>query len=374
MGYTAMRGGLAAIEAAEALVTTRTRGDDGAVMPPAEVRTKMSLGVDRVMGEGGLYDPVAAAVALVQTEGDLHEASFVIRAYRSTLPRLGYSTPTDTGDMRVMRRITPAFQDVPGGQLLGATRDFTQRLLDWRLADGAAGEGADRAASEAEGDSGPGDPPAFPRIADLLRAEGLLPEARPAGNEPDDITRDPIFFPASRSARLQTLARGETGSMVAFAYSTMRGYGALAHGTIAELRTGTVPLRINHPYTGNAVKVGEVPVTEAEEFTVSPHRVPDDVEQFALGYGLVFGQNERKAIAMAILDRHLEDGGGSIASDQEFVLMHIDGVEATGFVEHLKLPHYVEFQSILQGMRRRRERDLAAQENDAREAAHANSR
>ena len=370
MGYTAMRGGLAAIEAAEALVAARTRTGDGRTADPSEVRGKMSLGVDRVMGEGGLYDPAAAAVALVQTEGDMHEASFVIRAYRSTLPRLGYSLPADTGEMRVLRRITPAFQDVPGGQLLGATRDFTQRLLDWRLADGVEAEGVAAANEAPMADP----PPQFERIADLLRAEGLLPEAAPLGNEPDDITRDPIYFPASRSARLQSLARGETGSMVAFAYSTMRGYGALAHGTVAELRTGRIPLRIAHPYTGKPVQVGEVHVTEAEEFTISPHRSPDaDVEQFALGYGLVFGQNERKAIAMAILDRHLEEGGGAVASDQEFVLMHIDGVEATGFVEHLKLPHYVEFQSILQGLRRRRDRDATAAPTPE-EAAVANSR
>jgi alpha-D-ribose 1-methylphosphonate 5-triphosphate synthase subunit PhnI len=163
--------------------------------------------------------------------------------------------------------------------------------------------------------------------------------------------------------------------MVAFGYSTMRGYGVFAHGTIAELRVGMVPLRIRHPYTGNPVQVGEVKVTETEEFTLSRHRPSDteDVEKFALGYGLVFGQNERKAIAMAMLDRQLLEGEGGPATDQEFVLMHIDGIEATGFVEHLKLPHYVEFQSILQGMRRRRDRNVAALEASAqpREPVHA---
>jgi alpha-D-ribose 1-methylphosphonate 5-triphosphate synthase subunit PhnI len=152
----------------------------------------------------------------------------------------------------------------------------------------------------------------------------------------------------------------------------MRGYGAFTHGTIAELRVGTLPLRIRHPYTGAPVVVGEVRVTEAEEFTVSPHRNRSEsaVEQFALGYGLVFGQNERKAIAMAMLDRQLGEGGDAMAAQEEFVLSHIDGVEATGFVEHLKLPHYVEFQSILQGMRRRKERDEAALRVAAPEESH----
>ncbi len=364
MGYTAMQGGLSSIKAAEHLVKARVFGREGRPLDPGEIGEKMSLGVDRVMSEGGLYDPAAASVALVQAEGDLHEASFIVRAYRSTLPRIAYSIPTDTGEMRVLRRITPAFQFAPGGQLLGSTRDYTQRLLDWTLADGGILEEETQEQPSEELDR-----PQFSRIADILRAEGLLPipEENPA--DPDDITRTPIVFPASRSAKLQTLARAETGSITAFAYSSMRGYGTFAHGTIAELRVGAIPMRISHPYTGQPVIVGEVQVTEAEEFTISPHRSlsSEQIEQFALGYGLVFGQNERKAISMAMLDRQLAEGGGAMASQEEFVLMHIDGVEATGFVEHLKLPHYVEFQSILQGMRRRRDRDAAA--NESKEAS-----
>ena len=37
---------------------------------------------------------------------------------------------------------------------------------------------------------------------------------------------------------------------------------------------------------------------------------------------------------------------------KEFVLYHIDAVEATGFISHLKLPHYVTFQSKLNSMRK----------------------
>lgn len=361
MGYTAMKGGLDAIKSAERLVVERGLDSEGRTIETARVASGMSLGVDRVMSEGGLYDPSAAAVALVQAEGDLHEASFMVRAYRSTLPRVAYSLPTNTSEMRVLRRITPAFQSAPGGQLLGETRDFSQRLLDWRIAGGEPTAVPSDATPTHLPDS---ELPKFTRIADLLRGEGLLPEPLEESLEPDDITRAPIVFPASRSAKLQTLARGETGSIVAFGYSAMRGYGAFVHGTIAELRVGMIPLRIRHPYTGQPVTVGEVKVSECEEFTISPHRKSDvaDVEKFALGYGLVFGQNERKAIAMAMLDRQLADGVGGLAAQEEFVLMHIDGIEATGFVEHLKLPHYVEFQSILQGMRRRRDRDLAAAE------------
>ena len=45
------------------------------------------------------------------------------------------------------------------------------------------------------------------------------------------------------------------------------------------------------------------------------------------------------------------------AQDEEFVLSHSDNVQATGFVEHLKLPHYVDFQSELVMLRRMRSDD-----------------
>ena len=35
------------------------------------------------------------------------------------------------------------------------------------------------------------------------------------------------------------------------------------------------------------------------------------------------------------------------AQDEEFVISHADNVQATGFVEHLKLPHSVDFQAEL---------------------------
>ena len=51
---------------------------------------------------------------------------------------------------------------------------------------------------------------------------------------------------------------------------------------------------------------------------------------------------------MSVLDHSLRVGDVRYPTqDQEFVLYHIDGVEATGFISHLKLPHYVTFQSKL---------------------------
>jgi alpha-D-ribose 1-methylphosphonate 5-triphosphate synthase subunit PhnI len=82
--------------------------------------------------------------------------------------------------------------------------------------------------------------------------------------------------------------------------------------------------------------------------------------QFTRGYGLVFGFSERKAMSMALVDRAMraQELGEDVtapAQNAEFVLYHSDNIEATGFVEHLKLPHYVDFQSELQNVRRLRE-------------------
>ncbi len=306
------------------------------------------------MGEGGLYAPELAALAIRQADGDLIAASFLIRAYRSTLPRIGYSETSDTKDMFVLRRISSAFKEIPGGQILGPSIDYTERLLD--LGEQGAVDDAD---ADQEFGAEKSDIPKFKKVSDLLRDNGLLEDVSAddetsddARDEPYDITRESIRFPAPRSARLQTLARGETGAMLALAYSSLRGYGSV-HPTIAELRVGYVSLRIKHPYTGNDVSVGDVLVTECEGILsgIGATEITAD-NRFSLGYGLVFGQNEKKAISMSILDGTMRVSEPKTpAEDQEFVLYHIDGIDAMGFVEHLKLPHYVTFQSSLDRIR-----------------------
>ena len=101
---------------------------------------QLSLGVDRVMTEGSLYDRELAALAIKQARGDLIEAIFLVRAFRATLPRFGATEPVDTGAMQVRRRISSTFKDIPGGQILGPTFDYTHRLLDPQLAEGFAPE------------------------------------------------------------------------------------------------------------------------------------------------------------------------------------------------------------------------------------------
>jgi alpha-D-ribose 1-methylphosphonate 5-triphosphate synthase subunit PhnI len=191
-----------------------------------------------------------------------------------------------------------------------------------------------------------------------LEQEGLLePERAKPGAPVGDITRDPPQYPATRDVRLQALARGDEGFLLSLAYSTQRGYGR-NHPFAGEIRSGRVTVEIIPEELGFPVAIGEVEVTECQlvnQFKGSATQPP----QFTRGYGLVFGRCERKAMAMALVDRSLraaefEETITAPAQDEEFVLSHADNVEASGFVQHLKLPHYVDFQAELDIVRRMR--------------------
>jgi alpha-D-ribose 1-methylphosphonate 5-triphosphate synthase subunit PhnI len=361
VGYVAVRGGAEAIErAGELFEHARVRGDS-APLGVDQIREQLFLAVDRVMGEGSLYAPDLAALALKQSAGDTLEAAFMVRAYRATKPRLATSVPLDTARMRVERRISPAFKEVPGGQFLGSTPDYTLRLLDFELLEDS--EARREAFRRRLLDGAPASAPVpdqFPKVIEILRRDGLLVERAAPEEATCDLTRQPLSFPAPRSATLQALARGETGGVLVLAYSSLRGYGDI-HPIIGELRVGRVPLEVPHPETGEPILAGEVKVTEAE--VIARLTRSDEQPRFGLGYGMCLGQNETKAIAMAILDRCIQaEMPGMPAASQEFVLSHVDGIEAMGFANHYKLPHYVDFRSDLDRVRRAQavERDHAA--------------
>ena len=352
--YVAVKGGEAAILNSYKLLDQQRRGDTAQPeLGVAQIQSQLKLAVDRVMTEGSVCDPELAALAIKQASGDLVEAIFLLRAYRATLPRLGSTEPLDTAHMQLDRRISATFKDLPGGQVLGATYDYTQRLLDFGLL--ADAQGADLSA----GDAVPTPADAVPRVVDLLNQEGLIerhprPDHDPA---PNDLTREPLRFPASRATRLQNLARGDEGFLLAMAYSTQRGY-AHSHPFVGELRLGRVALEVVPEELGFAISIGDIEITECEmvnQFAGSKHEPP----QFTRGYGLAFGHSERKAMAMSLVDRALraEELGEAIESPaqmQEFVLSHSDSLEASGFVQHLKLPHYVDFQAELELVRKMR--------------------
>ena len=132
--YVAVKGGETAILNSYKLLEEQRRGDTSLPeLTVDQIRQQLKLSVDRVMTEGSVYDPQLAALAIKQASGDLVEAIFLLRAYRATLPRLGNTCAIDTSRMQLMRRISATFKDLPGGQVLGPTYDYTQRLLDFTL-------------------------------------------------------------------------------------------------------------------------------------------------------------------------------------------------------------------------------------------------
>lgn len=356
MGYVAVTAGEEVIKRAEELFEKQRIDGEGEDLDVKQIDEQLGRLTAQAMSEGGLYAPKLAALAVKQAQGDTVEAAFLLRAYRSTLERFDETVTVDPGEMIATRRVSPAFKDVPGGQILGATKDYTQRLLDFDLVDG----GAEDPTADWDPDD-EGDPERLTNVTELLREEGLLHEPdEPDIDEPSDTTRESITHPPERDEVLQELARGETGAVTALGYSALRGYGQV-HPTLAEVRVGRLPVRIEHPYTGDEVTVTHAEVTESE--AVVPVYEKREDPQFAFGYGLTFGRNERKAIGMTILDASIQlDSDDEPAENAEFVLDIIDGMDSFGFIEHLKLPHYVTFQSILDRIRAIRERQGLTEE------------
>jgi alpha-D-ribose 1-methylphosphonate 5-triphosphate synthase subunit PhnI len=357
--YVAVKGGETAILNSYQLLAGQRRGNPALPeLSVAQICGQMKLAVDRVMTEGSVYDPELAALAIKQASGDLVEAIFLLRAYRATLPRLGDTLPLETAQMQPDRRISATFKDLPGGQILGPTYDYTQRLLDFTLlAQGGITAEQNAAISTTQS--------VAPRVVDLLNHEGLIethpmPEGDPA---PVDLTREPLRFPASRATRLQNLARGDEGFLLAMAYSTQRGY-SHSHPFVGEIRLGQVAVELQPEELDFPLSIGDIEITECEmvnQFAGSKTEPP----KFTRGYGLAFGHSERKTMAMSLVDRALraEELGEAVESPaqmQEFVLSHSDSLEASGFVQHLKLPHYVDFQSELELVRRMRAQAAAS--------------
>jgi alpha-D-ribose 1-methylphosphonate 5-triphosphate synthase subunit PhnI len=354
MAYVAVKGGERAILNSHKLIAEERRGDPSKPeLTIGQIESQFGLAVDRVMTEGSIYDRELAALALKQAQGDIVEAVFLLRAFRTTLPRLGVSEPIDTALMAIERRISASFKDIPGGQVLGPTYDYTHRLLDFTLAaEGGVGEPKAEIAAEPLA-------AAMPRVTDIVGSEDLIATEAPASDDKPvfDLTREALSFPAGRDQRLQNLARGDEGFITALAYSTQRGFGS-NHPYVGEIRMGEVPVEFIPEELGFAIEIGDMQVTECQMITQYKGS-KTEAARFTSGYGLALGKSERKTMGMAIVDRAL--GGRELgeipkypAQDEEFVLYHSDNVEAAGFVSHLKLPHYVDFQGDLQILRQLR--------------------
>jgi alpha-D-ribose 1-methylphosphonate 5-triphosphate synthase subunit PhnI len=199
--YVAVKGGEKAIDNAHSWMSEIRRGDPSVPnVSLNQITEQLTLGVDRVMSEGSLYDKDLAALAIKQSRGDLIEAIFLLRAYRTTLKRFSYSKPIDTANMLCLRRISATFKDIPGGQKLGPTFDYTHRLLDFKLL--AENETPLSPTQQFENKK-------VPHVLSFLNQEDLMQKEKDNNLDPIDITREPISFPTSPAARLQALTRGD---------------------------------------------------------------------------------------------------------------------------------------------------------------------
>ena len=355
MAYVAVTGGKEAIAESIRLLQYHRCSTETPLELEA-VEKSMDLLIHRVMGEAGLYCPAYAALALKQCEGSVEEAVFVLRAYRSTLTRNYYSLPVDCGEMRLIRRISSVFKDVKGGQMLGPAYDYTYRILDF----GLRGEDAAQAHRQAAALLAEADPlptQHLETVSGELRRQGLIHNPTAPDEDPFDVTMENLEFPCPRSARLQVLARGDTGFVTGIAYSALRGYGFSNHPTIGELRSGYVDLTIPYLFAeGEQIDLGELLLTQVVSYTALDDGEAPGSLTIKEGFGMVFGRCESKAIAISILDTTLDEPGDAPCNNEEFVLMHGDMLEMNGYISHLKLPHYVTFQSKLSSVRKSREK------------------
>ena len=346
MSYVAIKGGSEAIRASKQFFRDFVK--------PAEelednvLQKGLLFSCDRVMGEGALYSEKLAAEALRKTGGDLLEAAFYLRAHRSTCRRAGDSQPLRCASMRLLRRISSAFKDIEGGQILGPSCDYVIRLFHSYPQEHTV-ERFDGTEQGSSAESG----------LEALRQRDQVIVLENHEERPFDVSRSFPLPPYPRSSLMQVMARGETGAMLAFAYTSMRGYGDV-HPTIGDLRIGYLAVEFTHPFTGRKTKIGEIRVTACESIGSFNKDPKDGKLRLSTGFGFCLGFNETKAIAMSILDMAMHHGGYSvggtdIAANPEIVMHHVDGIESMGFANHFKLPHYVTFQADLQVLDKARE-------------------
>ncbi len=237
--YVAVKGGEQAIDNAHALLAHTRRGPaDVADLTPAQIGTQLALAVDRVMAEGSLYDPELAALAIKQgaRRHDSRRSSSSAPSARRCRAS-GASEPIDTAKMAISRRVSATFKDLPGGQVLGPTFDYTHRLIDFMLAAGIEPPAPRETPAE------PGAP--MPRVTDLLGDEGLIErearrQPRRASQRPDPASRS-IFPPIATFA-----CRRWRGATRAFSCrSAIRRSAASAEPIPSSARSASAPLRWN---------------------------------------------------------------------------------------------------------------------------------
>ncbi len=118
--YATMQDG-PGLAAARAIAERQRVADVGHGLPVLE---------DQVCAEAGVWAPDAARRAIAQAGGDVPRAVALLRVWAATLPHL-HSCPVAESDIRIERRISSAYPEIPGGQWLGFAPDLAPRILSW---------------------------------------------------------------------------------------------------------------------------------------------------------------------------------------------------------------------------------------------------
>jgi alpha-D-ribose 1-methylphosphonate 5-triphosphate synthase subunit PhnI len=304
---------------------------------------------DQVCAEAGVWAPDAARRAIMQAGGDVPRAVSLLKVWAATLPHLD-SCPVAEPDIRVERRISSAYQEVPAGQWLGYAPDLAPRILSWDAPDdlGDSQPVAQVESIEADAPSRA----SVPRARDLLEGLALRPEPDD-GDGLDPAAGMPVP-PLDRATRAGVLAGGETAALVTLASLIL---GRRREAVLAELTVSTVFVRVPHPRTGTPCVVAQLPVVEAEAVIDAD---VDGAPGFAVGWGASMGSIERRAISLALIDGAVQADGEldeSIPLDEQTVVGATDGSANNGFVEHLRLPHYASFASYVAQARAGTRRD-----------------
>ena len=271
--------------------------------------------------------------------------------------------------MAVERRVSATYKDLPGGQLLGPTFDYTHRLLDPDLRRGSRRRAGPQAAAR-RGDAA--------RLRDACARRPDRGRRRPAGEQgTGDITREPLDFPIGRDVRLQALSRGDEGFLLALGYSTQRGYGR-SHPFVGEVRIGMVELELDVPELPFPVSRSAASASPNARWSISSRAPPRRRRNLPAATAWCSANRSARRWRWRCATGRCAPASwarsrGAPAQDEEFVISHADNVQATGFVEHLKLPHYVDFQAELDLVRRMRA-EHEAREIDAAKAGDEGGR
>ena len=196
--------------------------------------------------------------------------------------------------MLIERRISATFKDLPGGQLLGPTFDYTHRLLDPALAEGGD---VRRRPQRRE-----------PRRRRRCRAsptcsagEGLI--------EPDEADAERCRRATSRASRCASRSTATCGcrrwraaTRASCWRSAIRPSAATPAPIPSSARSASARSRSSStsPELGFAVRARRDHASPSARWSTSSRARPSEPPQFTRGYGLVFGQAERKAMAMAL--------------------------------------------------------------------------